>query len=178
MHRLFVALRPPRAVREQLLDLMEGLPGARWQDDDQLHLTLRFIGEVDGRAADDVAVALGSVRDAPVTVMLEGVGKFGSRGRTNAVWAGVRPHDQLAHLHRKVDQALVRAGLDPERRAYLPHITLARFGRDGADPGAWIAQHAGLSSAPFTIEHFGLYESRLGQAGATYEIVERYTLKP
>jgi 2'-5' RNA ligase len=178
MHRLFTALRPPASVREQLLDLMEGLPGARWQDDDQLHLTLRFIGEVDARTADDVAAALGAVRHPPVTMALEGVGKFGSRGRVNALWAGVRPHDELAHLHRKIDQALVRAGLEPERRAYLPHITLARFGRDGAAPDPWIARHAGLSSPPFSIGHFELYESRLGSDGASYEIVERYPLAP
>ena len=179
MHRLFVALRPPRPVREQLLDLMEGLPGARWQDDEQLHLTLRFVGEVDGRTADDITAALAGVRHSPVTIALDGVGRFDSRGRMNAVWAGVRPHDQLSHLHRKIDQALVRTGLEPERRAYLPHITLARFGRGGgADPAPWIARHAGVSSDLFTIDHFALYESRLGQAGATYEIVERYPLAP
>lgn len=176
MHRLFVALRPPRAVRERVLDLMEGLPGARWQDDEQLHLTLRFIGEVDGRTADDVTAALAAVRHPPVTVALDSVGSFGSRGRTNTIWAGVCPHDGLAHLHRKVDQALIRAGLEPERRAYLPHITLARFGRDGADPGPWLGRHADLTSPLFTVEHFGLYESLLGQAGATYEIIERYPL--
>ena len=178
MHRLFVALRPPRHIREQLLDLMEGLPGARWQDDDQLHLTLRFIGEVDARAADDVAAALAGVRHPPTTMRLDGVGKFGSRGRANAIWAGVRPADELARLHRKIDQALVRAGLEPEHRAYLPHVTVARLGRDAADPDAWIARHAGLASTDFTVDHFGLFESHLGHAGAAYELVARYPLAP
>jgi 2'-5' RNA ligase len=177
MHRLFVAIRPPAAIRNALLGLMEGVRGARWQDDEQLHLTLRFIGEVDSRVADDAAAALGSVRQPPFSITLDGVGQFGSRGRANALWAGVRPHDALAHLHRKVDQALVRAGLEPERRAYLPHITLARFGRESGGLDAFLARHAGLRSDPFEVNGFGLYESRLGHEGAAYTIVERYDLR-
>lgn len=178
MHRLFVAIRPPAAIRNTLLDLMEGVSGARWQDDEQLHLTLRFIGEVDGRVAEDIAAALGTVHQARFAVALDGVGQFGRPGRPNALWAGLRPHDSLAHLHRKVDQALVRAGLEPERRAYLPHITIARFGRDSDGIDAFCARHAGLRSDLFEIADFALYESRLGHAGATYTIAERWPLRP
>ena len=174
MHRLFVAIRPPPDIREQLLDLMEGVKGARWQDDDQLHLTLRFIGEVDTRIAEDVAAALGTVRQAPMTIALDGLGTFGKRGNVNALWAGVRPHDALAHLHRKIDHALGRAGLNPERRAYLPHITLARLGREAGAIEPFLARHAGLSSDPFDIAHFALFESHLGHAAAAYTVVERY----
>jgi RNA 2',3'-cyclic 3'-phosphodiesterase len=97
-------------------------------------------------------------------------------GRTNAVWAGVRPHEELAGLHRKIDQALVRLGLEPERRAYLPHITLARLGGGGGTADRFVADHAGLTSEPFTLAHFLLFESRLGREGASYEAVERYPL--
>ena len=176
MHRLFVAIRPPVAIRALLHGLMEGVPGARWQDDDQLHLTLRFIGEVNGHQADDALASLGTVRHPCFQIALDGVGSFGSRGRTNALWAGVRPHDALAHLHRKIDQALVRAGLEPERRAYMPHITLARFGREAGAIEPFLERHAGLASQPFEVSHFALFESRLGQAGASYTIVERYPL--
>jgi 2'-5' RNA ligase len=126
--------------------------------------------------AEDVAAALGTIRHAPFAIALEGVGTFGSRGRINALWAGVRPHDALAHLHRKVDQALARAGLEPEHRAYLPHITLARFGRDTGGLAGFVQTHAGLHSTPFQATHFALYESVLGHAGATYTMVQRYTL--
>jgi RNA 2',3'-cyclic 3'-phosphodiesterase len=176
MHRLFAAIRPPARIREDLLDLMEGVAGARWQDDEQLHLTLRFIGEVDARVAEDVASALADVHHPPIEIALHGVGTFDSRGRVNALWAGVRPHDQLAHLHRKVDQALIRVGLEPEHRAYLPHITLARFGRHAPSLDGFLARSAGLSSAAFRVDHFALFESRLGQEGATYEMVERFPL--
>ena len=117
MIRLFVGLRPPAPIRTQLRALMGGIPGARWQDDAQLHITLRFIGEVDERAAEDAALALSAVHWPPLEVALEGVGTFDSRGRINAVWAGIRPREGLAGLHRKIDQALVRAGQPPERRA-------------------------------------------------------------
>ena len=177
MHRLFVAIRPPAMIRSALIGLMEGIRGARWQDDEQLHLTLRFIGEVDRRTAEDVVAALSGVRQPPFAIALDGVGQFGSRGRPNALWAGVRPHDALAHLHRKVDQALVRAGLEPEGRAYLPHITLARFGRESGGLDAFLARHAGLRGEPFEVNGFALYESRLGHAGAAYMMVERYHLR-
>lgn len=177
MLRLFVALRPPRAIRERLLALMGGVPGARWQDDEQLHLTLRFIGEVGTHAAEDIAAALESVRHAPVELRLDGCGVFDDRrGKPNAIWAGVAPREPLAALHRKVDQAIMRAGLEPERRAYLPHITLARMSGSAGPVDRWLAEHAALASEPFAIEAMTLYESRLGHGGASYEPITRYPL--
>ncbi|MBX3594864.1 RNA 2',3'-cyclic phosphodiesterase [Sphingomonas sp.] len=176
MHRLFVALRPPRMVRSRLLAMMGGIPRARWQDDDQLHLTLRFIGEVDRRTADDIAAVLGSVRSPLPDLRLAGCGLFDTRGRANAIWAGVAPQAPLAALHRKLDQALVRIGLAPERRAYLPHITLARLSGGSAHVDRFVAAHASLSSAPFRVAHFTLFESELGKGGATYSAVARYPL--
>ena len=176
MHRLFVAIRPPVPSRDRLIGAMGGIVGARWQDDDQLHLTLRFIGEVDRPLAEDIAAALGGVRHPPFEIALDGLGIFDRKGRRDALWAGVAPHDALATLHRKVDQALVRAGLPPEGRAYLPHITLARFGKAAGPIEAFAATHGGLSSAAFAVTHFGLFESTLGGEGAHYEMVERYAL--
>jgi 2'-5' RNA ligase len=178
MIRLFVALRPPPAIRAQLAATMDGVLGARWQDDDQIHLTLRFIGEIERPVAEDVAAALGQVHAEAPVVALGGVGRFERRGATTALWAGLSPHDALAALHRKVDQACIRAGLPPEGRAYLPHITLARMARSTAGPDAerWIAAHAGLASAPFALPHLVLYESVLTRDGARYEPVARWPL--
>ena len=178
MHRLFVAIRPPAAIRAQLLALMGGVPGARWQDDEQLHLTLRFIGEVDRPMAEDVAAALANVRQPPFEVALAGFGRFERRGRPEALWAGVTPHDALRALHKKVDQALVRLGLPPEGRAYLPHIILARFSRSAgpAPLDHFVAANGEAASAPFAVTHFQLFESRLGREGARYEAIARYPL--
>ncbi|UZK65839.1 RNA 2',3'-cyclic phosphodiesterase [Sphingomonas sp. M1-B02] len=177
MHRLFVGLRPPHSIREQLLATMGGVPGARWQSDEQLHITLRFIGEVERPLAEDIAIALGNVRFPPLEVALAGVGQFDSRGRPNALWAGVRPHEALAGLHHKIDQALVRCGLPPEGRAYLPHITLARMNAAAAATSGFLEAQAGLASALFALDHFLLFESHLGREGATYDAVERYPLR-
>lgn len=176
MYRLFAALRPPRPMRDALLARAGGIAGARWQDDDQLHLTLRFIGEVDARLADDIVVALARVRHPRFALALAGVGAFDRRGRIESLWAGVTPHAPAAALHRKVDAALVRIGLAPERRAYLPHITLARFGRDAGSADGFLAAHAALAGATAEFAHICLYESRLGSEGARYTIVERYPL--
>src|SRR3954470_16208719 len=97
-----------------------GPPGWAWQDEAQLHLTLRFIGEVERPVAEDIAVALGSVRHSPFAVALKGVGSFERRGK-GTLWVGVTPHEELKALHKKVDRACVGVGLAPDTRAYLPH---------------------------------------------------------
>lgn len=178
MHRLFVALRPPVQIRTQLLSMMQGVEGARWQSDDQIHLTLRFVGEVDRHLANDIAASLARIVASAPELALSGVGTFDRRGRVDTLWAGVTPAAPLAALHAKVDRACVSAGVAPDDRAYLPHITLARFNRAGAGLDAFLADHAGLASAPFTITEFGLYESILGRSGAVYHLAERYPLTP
>lgn len=177
MHRLFVGFRPPSAIRARLLSLAGGVPGARWQSDEQLHCTLRYIGEVERPVAEDIALALGNVRFAPFELAVDGVGEFDSRGRPNALWAGLRPHETVTQLHHKIDQALVGAGLAPERRAYLPHITLARMNAQAGANERFLEAHAGLASAPFTVDSFLLYESHLGRGGASYEAIKRYPLR-
>jgi len=176
MHRLFVAIRPPAAVRALLLGAMGGVSGARWQSDEQLHLTLRFIGEVDRHRAADIHAALGSIRQAPFEIALNGIGHFERRGAPDAVWAGVAPHEPLHALHKKIDAALARVGVEPDQRAFLPHITLARLNRGAGPVGNLLEQSGGLTSAPFTIDRFALFESDLTPDGAVYSIVERYPL--
>lgn len=176
MHRLFVAIRPPRAMRAGLLAAMGGVAHARWQNDEQLHLTLRFIGEVDRHAAQDVAAALGTVHHPRFDLALDGVGQFDRKGRIEALWAGVTPHAPLKILHNKVDQALARVGIEPENRAYLPHITIARFGRNAGPVDGLMTRSGGVTSPFEEIAQFCLYESQLSREGSVYTIIERYEL--
>lgn len=176
MHRLFVALRPPPDVRQQLLGLMGGVLGARWQDDDQLHITLRYIGEVPTPVAEDVAAALGGIHARPLSLRLNGVGSFDKHARPNALWAGIAPHDAITTLHKKIDHALVRIGLPSEARAYRPHITLARLNRSAEPVDSFLAVHAALASAPFDIAHMTLFESHLDGEGPSYEAIGRWPL--
>jgi 2'-5' RNA ligase len=175
-HRLFVALRPPPTIRALLSTAMHGIAAARWQDDDQLHLTLRFIGEVDRHQAEDIAAALGALHGSAVTARIAGVGLFERKGLPHTVWAGVEPLALLAGLHRKVDQLLARVGVDPETRAFVPHITLARLNRSAGPVAAFLAQHSDLASPPFDFTHVVLYESEMGHGGSRYHPVARYPL--
>lgn len=176
MHRLFVALRPPTEVRRRCLAAMAGgPPGWAWQDEAQLHVTLRFIGEVERPVAEDIAAALGVLRCPPVELGLHGVGFF-DQGRQGVLFARAIPRDPLEALHRKVDRALGTTGLEPERRAFLPHITLARRRKSGADPAGWLEAHAAIAAPPEPVAEFILYESHLGRDGPHYEPVAEFPL--
>jgi len=176
VHRLFIGIDPPEHVKDRLLDLMDGLAGARWQSDEQLHLTLRFIGEVDGNRADDIAASLESLHHPRFELALAGVGMFDRRGRPEALWVGVEPKAPVKALHDKVESAMRMAGLPPEGRAYLPHITIARLKSLAAPLDGFMAAHGGISSEPFPVDDFCLYESQLTRDGPIYTIVERYPL--
>ena len=176
-HRLFVALRPPRPVRQLLIAAMHGISGARWQSDEQLHLTLRFIGEVDHHLAEDIAAALGALHAPAIGARIAGAGLFEREGRPHMVWAGVEPHEPLAALHRKVDQLLARVGVSPESRAFLPHITLARLNRGSGPVAPFLAMNSDLASPPFEFGHVTLYESEMGHGGSRYHPVVRYPLE-
>jgi 2'-5' RNA ligase len=178
MSRLFVAIRPPPDQRIWLKSLASPIIGARWQDDNQLHVTLRFIGDIDRHGARDVADALRRMRFSPLTMAVNGVGSFDRRGRVDTLWAGIQPRDRLTHLHDKIDRACLSTGLPAETRTYIPHITLARFGHSGGAIGSFVAQHAGLTGPPFRVDRFGLYESLLGGSGATYRVMEEYQAQP
>ena len=175
MHRLFVAIRPPAEVRDWLLDLMHGVPGLRWQDDGQLHLTLRFVGEVERPVAEDLAAELKHIRFEPFDVALDGVGRF-ERRRGGALWAGVAPKQPLKALAHKAERACQAAGLPAEHRAFHPHITLARWGKAAPNLNPFIDRHGGLKSNPWQVEEYILYESRLGRDGAHYEAVAAFPL--
>jgi len=176
MHRLFVAIRLPPPVRSRLLDLMGGVAGARWLEEEQLHVTLRFIGEVDRHLARDVDSALSGVRHPPFSIALNGLGAFDRRGEPVVLWAGLAPQEPLRALHKKVDQALLSAGVEPDRRAYMPHVTIARLPRGAGPVGSLIERSGGITSPLFPVDRFYLYESRLTPDGPLYAPVEIYPL--
>ena len=176
MHRLFVAVRPPETIRDLLIDAMDESPDFRWQSDEQLHLTLKFIGEVDRPVASDVADALARVRFAPFELRIAGVGRF-ERRSAGALWAAVEPKAPVAALAAKVDRACHQVGVEPERRAFHPHITLARWsGRRSREVAAFLERERGLASLPFAVTAFSLFESHLSRHGAHYEEVASYAL--
>ncbi len=177
MHRLFVAIDFPTAIRDRLAGLCRGVPGARWVPPDQLHLTLRFIGEVDGPTFHDVAEALHAVHLPRFELQLEGVGHFPPGGEPRVLWAGIAPSDILARFRKAIERAVVDAGVAPDARRFTPHVTLARLkGARSGEIAPYLAEHSLFASAPIPIGEFHLYSSWLGSKQALHRIEANYPL--
>ena len=175
--RLFVALDLPRSLRERLSWMAGGLPGARWVAPENYHVTLRFIGELPGWRAEEVDIALAGLRAPGFTLQLAGIGTHEKGGKVNALWAGVERNPQLDHLQTKIETALQRAGLERERRRFVPHVTLARLDSiPEAKVAAWVAGHNLFRSDPVPVEHFTLFSSLLGKEQAAYVPEVEYNL--
>lgn len=177
MPRLFTAIEIPANVAQTLSFLRGGLPGARWIDPENYHVTLRFIGDVDVNVAHDVASMLDMVNRAPFELRLDGLDSFGGR-KPRAVFAGVAPSQALVELQAEHERLMQRAGLDPEGRKYTPHVTLARLrdtsSRHVAD---YLSERGSFRSAPFRVERFVLYSSRASVGGGPYVVEEAYPLE-
>lgn len=177
MIRLFVALALPDSVADRLVLLQAGVPGARWMQREQLHLTLRFIGEVDGRDAAAIDDALSQIRSPRFSLVLKGVGEFGGKN-PRALWAGVDRDDEVAHLQRKIESALQRIGIPAEERKFKPHVTLARL--RAAPRGRvmdFLADHALYASGAFGVNTFILFSSTPGPSGSLYRAERAYGLE-
>jgi RNA 2',3'-cyclic 3'-phosphodiesterase len=172
MLRLFTGIDLPPEVKLDLSRLAGGLPGARWIDAGNYHITLRFIGEVNEVLASDIDEALARVTARRFDITLAGIGTFGNR----QLWVGVERNDALFHLRDKIESALVRLGLEPEGRRFQPHVTLARLKGNDARLEGFIAGNALHRAAPFPVRHFSLIASYQTKAGSIYEDQADYRL--
>lgn len=176
--RLFVALSLPDPIRWQLVLLCAGLPNTRWVPPENFHITLRFLGETDGAVLEDVDAALAGIRAPRFGLQLEGVGHFGTGKKTRALWAGVGREPALQHLRDKVESAVVRAGLEPDRQKFTPHVTLTRF---KAPPPLgklqdFLVRNSLFRTRPFEVTHFTLFSSFLSHNAAIYQAERSYEL--
>ena len=177
MPRLFTALELPGDVRAALALSRGGLPGARWIDPEDYHITLRFIGDIHARLADEVAAALDEVRRARVAVEFEGLGWFGG-DKPRAIVAKVKPAPELAELAADHERRMRRLGLPPETRNFTPHVTLA-WAR-GVGPVAvadYLAARGRLEAPGFVAERFVLMSARDGVGGGPYVAEGEYLLR-
>ncbi|HEY3909505.1 MAG TPA: RNA 2',3'-cyclic phosphodiesterase [Stellaceae bacterium] len=177
MLRLFVGIPFPPELKLRLSLICSGVHGARWVDPGNLHLTLRFIGEIDESLAADVDEALSRLRARRFLLQLAGTGVFGSGERPRNLWVGVERSAELVALRDKIEQALIRTGLPPEPRKFAPHVTLARL-RNAApgELGQYLAAHAGFRAEPLEVEAFSLIASFPTKAGSVYEDQADYPL--
>jgi RNA 2',3'-cyclic 3'-phosphodiesterase len=172
MLRLFTGIDLPPEVKLDLSRLAGGLPGARWVDAGNYHITLRFIGEVDEGLASDIDEALARITARRFDITLAGIGTFGNR----QLWVGVERNDALIHLRDKIESALVRLGLEPDGRRFQPHVTLARLKGNDVRLQSFIAGNALHRAAPFSVRHFSLVASYQTKAGSIYEDQADYRL--
>ena len=175
--RLFIGIPLPAAARQRLAGLGGGLPGARWVAAGNMHVTLRFIGEVDGARGEDIDAALAAVQCPSFQMSLGALGCFSQGRRVRSVWAGVDKSEALAHLRKKVESAIVRAGFEADGRKFKPHVTLARLRRvPAAKVGLFLESHGNFRAGPFAVGHFTLFHSYLNPGGAQYEALADYPL--
>lgn len=177
MTRLFVAIDLPDDCKDMLEGLCHSLPGARWMRDRQFHVTLRFVGEVDGPIGRNLAETLHGVRADPFELQLKGVGTFPPRGNPRVLWAGVSESPELHALYKQVQRVMRRAGLPPEDRKFSPHVTLARL-RDVPMQRLleFVSEHSTLRSEPFAVTDVQLFSSALGHGGAQHRVEASYPL--
>jgi 2'-5' RNA ligase len=180
MPRLFVALDLPDEIKDFLAPLMRGLGDVRWMHDDQLHLTLRFIGELDNGRAHEVADALSLVPGVPFDLRLKGIGHFPPRGEPRVLWTGIERQPELTALKRRIDRALQQAGIGRDPQKYTPHVTLARLRRPPTQAGlaTYLMRHGLFQSPSFPVSGFKLYSSWLDARGADYQVEASYDLVP
>lgn len=180
MPRLFVALPLPEPVRRQLALIGGGVPGARWLVPENYHITLRFIGEVTPRIADDIVGELDRIRAAPFAVAIRGLDFFADRRRARSLHARVVASEALNGLAARVGAALARVpGCPRDDKRFTPHVTLARLQRaEGDRLAALIGADGDLAPPPWQAAWFGLYSSHLGGDQAHYTLEERFPLTP
>jgi 2'-5' RNA ligase len=176
MPRLFTALEIPDDVRQSLSLLRGGLPGARWIDAENYHLTLRFVGDVDDVIAREIIFVLGKVRRGGFELRLDGLSSFGGR-KPRAVVATVAPSPAVMELQAEHERLMQRIGIEPEGRKFTPHVTLARL-RDTSsqDVAEYLSARGGFRSAPFPVSNFVLFSSRASVGGGPYVIEAAYPL--
>jgi 2'-5' RNA ligase len=174
--RLFTGIEIPAQIAQGLSLLRGGLPGARWIDPENYHLTLRFIGDVDGHVGRDVMQMLGGVRRTPFQIVLDRLDQFGGK-KPRAVFAGATPIPPLLELQAEHERLLQRIGLPPEQRKYAPHVTLARLRDSSAHQVAqFLASRAPFRSPAFPVNRFVLFSSRASTGGGPYVVEAAYPL--
>jgi len=174
MPRLFTALEIPLAARTRLSLMRAPLHGARWVDAENMHITLRFAGDIDGRVADELADQLADVIARPFPVSIVGAGAFGGRD-PRVLWAGVDLSPELDALYRANERAARAAGLEPDPRGFKPHVTLARMrGVRQKMVAQFLGEYGDLRLEPFMVTRFVLLSARPGSGGPPYGIEAEY----
>jgi 2'-5' RNA ligase len=168
--RLFAAIDLPESIKQLLTGLDPGLPGVRWSSRDQMHLTLGFFGDVTAELEQALLERVPAIRFGAFFLPVAGLGTFPSKGPPKIIWIGLgKAHPHLFQIHKRVQEAALAAGLEPDLRPWHPHITLGRC-RDVPlqKIRKFLQKNADLDAGMFRVEAFHLYSSKLTPAGSIY----------
>jgi len=168
--RLFVSIELPGSITNALTELDPHLRGVRWLDPAQMHLTLSFLGNVSPEIEAILQANLGAIAWRAFFLPISGLGTFPGKGRPNIVWIGVGAgHPHLFQLHKRVQEAALAAGLEPDLRSFHPHVTLARCRDVSAESiRPFLRAHAAFDAGMIHVESFFLNSSELTAAGSVY----------
>lgn len=179
MTRLFIAIDLPGEIKDRLMPFCSGVPGVKWVKREQMHLTVRFIGETDTEALKAITGALGGIKLPGFVMRLEGLGRFPPNGRVNVLWAGVKAPSDLLVLQEEIERVLLSCDVALPQHSFSAHITLARL---KAPPPLdslqrYLAREGELRTADFRVSAFGLYASQLTPNGSVYRRLASYGLQ-
>lgn len=179
--RLFIGVLLPDYLKTSLESLQEKRrKGFHWVHPSRFHLTLRFIGDVPGQLQEGIEEALDGVKVEPFYLPVEGVGCFPLAQRAHAVWVGLgNGHPCLFQLKKQIEDRLFALGLEPEKRIYRPHITLARVNHAAPETvRQFLKENRDFAAPPFRVETFHLFHSQvLPEIGRVHEIEGTWTLE-
>ncbi len=176
MTRIFIGLEIPQDIKHSLLSLQTEMPGFRWQTAEQMHLTLRFLGEVEKKYLPQLAQAMRKTLMPAFELSVHGSGCFNRNTKPIILWAGIRPLEPVTTLYERLSEQLQAQGFDQEEKGFIPHITIARLKRS-ANVESFIHSHEEFSTGPFPISHISLFSSTAGPDGSQYLVLYRSSLE-
>lgn len=162
MPRLFTAIDIPDDIKGDITSLYTDIPGAKWVKEDNLHITLNFLGDVRDNQLSRLTNALSLVQFNPFKVRLSGAGFF----KKGTLWIGIKKSEELSKLHNELKEIITLCGIEQDNRKYKPHLTVARLKYGSAEP--FMIRAGAFKSREFLVDDFSLYSSVLEKTGAIH----------
>jgi len=179
MPRLFIAIDMPEQVQEQISDLYTAIQGARWVPQDQLHITMRFIGETDTATEASIIDSLEHIRFKPFRIAVQSTGFFPLRKDPQVLWVGIDNRADLEILQRSIERTITSLGMEADNRTFHPHVTVARLDRPHKERVVqFITDNHLFKTESFEIDEFHLYRSYLGKNGAQHVKEASFVAEP
>ncbi|MDA3812381.1 MAG: RNA 2',3'-cyclic phosphodiesterase [Spirochaetaceae bacterium] len=175
IHRLFIAIDPPDSIRSSIHSICGGMKKVKWVTEDQIHLTIRFIGDIDELVFKNICQGLSTLKPISFLLKVQDLGHFPLRGNPKVLWAGVEENRELVKLYKSVNSVVESCRLEPEHRKFSPHITLGRIKGESVETIAeYLRFHSKFKTPSFDVLEYHLYSSILTPDGAIHEKIATF----